>query len=270
MRTPSLPRAVAITALVGVLFLRPEVVHAQHDEKDKLIELLRAQLREKDREIDFYRQKEIAIDQQRKIVDEQFSAMQKQQLQAQADLMLAAAKALSEEGKKELRVLVNALKDREALILRLEEEKRKLRIEAVTHEAQAKIRQTQNEDLLKLVRDLQVEVARLKSGVRDPGFVGKPPFAGANPPPVAISGKIEKIDGDLVMINVGTDEGLAKNHTLEVFRLAPQPKYLGTLRIVEVTARSAVGRLVPAAGVRADLKVGDRVASRLTPEGSPK
>jgi hypothetical protein len=96
--------------------------------------------------------------------------------------------------------------------------------------------------------------------------------AGANPivrtefqvPTAEVNGKIEKFDGDLVQINVGADAGLAKNHTLEVYRLTPEAKYLGMIRIVEVGAKSSVGRLVPAGNTaRPELRVGDLVASRL-------
>ena len=54
-------------------------------------------------------------------------------------------------------------------------------------------------------------------------------------------------------------------HTLEVFRLAPQPKYLGLIRIISVTDDSAVGRLTAPPGAQTPrLMVGDSAWSALS------
>jgi hypothetical protein len=84
-----------------------------------------------------------------------------------------------------------------------------------------------------------------------------------NPPKKEVEGLIKTVEekAGLVTIDVGSDAGLAKGHTLEVFRLKPQPKYLGTLRIVDVTKKTAVGQSV--GRLSEPLKVGDRVASGL-------
>jgi hypothetical protein len=92
---------------------------------------------------------------------------------------------------------------------------------------------------------------------------GEPGAASAkNPPAENVEGLIKQIDAKsgLVTITLGSDAGLAKGHTLEVFRLSPAPKYLGTIRIVEVTATQAVGRPTERT---AALQLGDRVASQL-------
>ena len=89
-------------------------------------------------------------------------------------------------------------------------------------------------------------------------------------PPLStdLNGVIEKIDpkdGTLLSISIGSDAGLAKNHTLEVYRLKPAPSYLGKIRIVNVTPQNAVARRVGT--LPADmpaLKVGDKVTSSLT------
>jgi len=96
--------------------------------------------------------------------------------------------------------------------------------------------------------------------VRDPNFV--------NPPPVDVRGLIQKVDTeqrDLVQISLGSDDGLQKDHTMEVYRLSPSPQYLGRLRVLDVYPRTAVGRVVRSAsmsGVPALLE-GDQVASKL-------
>ena len=58
-----------------------------------------------------------------------------------------------------------------------------------------------------------------------------------NPPTAFIKGKIEKVDPTdrtLVTISLGSDQGLQLRHTLEVYRLSPNPEYLGMIRIEDV------------------------------------
>ena len=62
-------------------------------------------------------------------------------------------------------------------------------------------------------------------------------------------------------ISIGSDAGLTRNQTLEVFRLSPLPKYLGTIRILEVSPNEAVAQ--PTGRPSAPLQAGDRVASRI-------
>lgn len=89
------------------------------------------------------------------------------------------------------------------------------------------------------------------------------PGAMRNPPPEAVEGAITQVDEKtgLVTISLGSDSGLQEGHTLEVYRLKPTPKYLGTLRIINVQPRESVGRMLnrPMAAV----EVGDKVASRI-------
>ncbi len=89
----------------------------------------------------------------------------------------------------------------------------------------------------------------------------------ANPPNTMVKGKIEKVDpkdSSLVQISVGTDHGVNKNNTMEVFRTSPTPKYLGMVRIVDASPHHAVGRLIVPAGLsRPQLREGDLVWSRL-------
>jgi hypothetical protein len=87
---------------------------------------------------------------------------------------------------------------------------------------------------------------------------------GKNPPPENVEGLIKNTDpgSGLVTITIGSDAGLAKGQTLEVFRLSNVPhqsKYLGTIRILEVTATQAVGQ--PTGRMTAPPQAGDRVAS---------
>ncbi len=70
----------------------------------------------------------------------------------------------------------------------------------------------------------------------------------------------------LIEITLGTDAGLAIGHTMEVFRLdignPGRSKYLGTIRITDVTAHEAVGRFE--GKMTDEIRRGDTVASRIS------
>jgi hypothetical protein len=88
------------------------------------------------------------------------------------------------------------------------------------------------------------------------------------PLPTHVEGVIEKIDPkdtSLLSISIGSDAGLAKNHTLDVYRLKPAPLYLGKIRIIQVTPHKAVARRI--GNITAEtptLMPGDIVTSSLT------
>ncbi|HLJ92545.1 MAG TPA: TolC family protein [Gemmataceae bacterium] len=97
-----------------------------------------------------------------------------------------------------------------------------------------------------------------------PTWVAGPDKVGtANPPPQDIEGTIRATDpkSGMVTLSIGSDAGLRKGHTLEVYRLKPEPKYLGSLEVVSVTSAEAVARLIQNRGVK--LEVGDRVTSAI-------
>jgi hypothetical protein len=88
------------------------------------------------------------------------------------------------------------------------------------------------------------------------------PSGAKNPPPEPIEGTIKEVDlaAGLMTVSVGSDSGLARGHTLEVYRLNP-PKYLGTLRIIEVKPREAVGKME--GRKLAEVQVSDLVTSKI-------
>src|ERR1019366_2631264 len=84
------------------------------------------------------------------------------------------------------------------------------------------------------------------------------------PPKVLLNGKVEKVDGDKVQISIGTDLGLKKGQTLDIYRLKPAPKYLGMIRIVDANPGNSVGRLIRVGDAPAPvLREGDHVTSKL-------
>ena len=89
---------------------------------------------------------------------------------------------------------------------------------------------------------------------------------GKNPPHEDVEGLVKNADSSgLMTLTIGSDAGLTKGHTLELFRLNPsmpsQSRYLGTVRVLEATATQAVAQ--PVGRLAAPPQPGDRVASRI-------
>jgi len=162
--------------------------------------------------------------------------------------------------------LKTIVKNREQTIIVLQDDVNKFRTKAIASEQSANAFRDRNEQLLKEVQDLGQKLAVALAG---PGSGGLPTVKNANepnPPSTFVKGKIEKVDASgLVQISLGTDQGVNKNNTLEVFRTQPEPKYLGMVRIVDANFNSSVGRLIVPAGttVRPQLREGDNAWSKL-------
>jgi hypothetical protein len=91
--------------------------------------------------------------------------------------------------------------------------------------------------------------------------VGKPEESTHNFPAGKVEGKVKSVEAGLVLIDIGSDAGLEKGQNLEVFRLDPQARYLGTLRILEVRPKEAVGQ--PVRKLNDAIKEGDRVSNQV-------
>jgi lipopolysaccharide export system protein LptA len=115
-------------------------------------------------------------------------------------------------------------------------------------------------DMEKEIKRLSLENKRLKdSGGSDKG----PATAGGkrNPHGVPLEGKVLRADSSgLVQISLGSDFGLERGHTLELFRLSP-PKYIGMVKVIEVNSKDAVAQPVGALNDRP--LAGDSVASQI-------
>lgn len=180
------------------------------------------------------------------------------------DITLAAAAAAKQRLTEEIEAINKTLKDREMSIAAQEKSIRSLQNEALTQRQLAMARQTQNENLIEQLRDVSRKLAQLEGGINPDADVIRNPNA-PNPPAVNVKGKIEKVDGDLVQINLGTDHGVNKNNTLDVFRTTPTAKYIGMIRIIDATPHKSVARIVPVgAQARPQVKEGDQVASKLS------
>src|SRR5262249_47498041 len=115
------------------------------------------------------------------------------------------------------------------------------------------------EQLKSMGQELEVAKRKLANlGAAGGGTLAK------NPPPEDVEGVITEADAKtgLVTISIGSDSGINVGHPLEVYRLKPEPKYLGTIRVLDAQAHKAVGRLTapPRYG---PLKEGDIVAVKI-------
>jgi hypothetical protein len=133
-----------------------------------------------------------------------------------------------------------------------------LRDKMVQAEIDRQTAQNRATDLMRQVEDLARQLERARTS----GGAGAPVVRGTNPPPEDVEGLIKRTDASgLVTITLGSDAGIAKGHTLEVFRIKPLPKYLGQIRILSVSHKEAVGQ--PAGRLTGAIMVGDTVASRI-------
>ena len=88
-----------------------------------------------------------------------------------------------------------------------------------------------------------------------------------------VEGLVASVDAarKLAEITIGSEAGVAQGQIFHVFRFGPTPresKYLGTLRVLEVRDKEAIGELLEKrfAGL---VRPGDRVAVRIK-EAEPK
>lgn len=135
---------------------------------------------------------------------------------------------------------------------------------------QATVAQIERRATQELANRVEAELQRVqKEMVRMRANGGSTSLAragGKNPPPENVEGLVKTTDSSgLMTITIGSDAGLTKGNTLELFRLnrsAPtQSKYLGTVRVLEADHHQAV--VQPVGRLSAPAQAGDMVASRI-------
>jgi len=98
-----------------------------------------------------------------------------------------------------------------------------------------------NKRLEEQLQDMARDLVRVRA-------VGAPGARGArrdvNPPPEDVEGLVARSEGRLVTITIGSDAGLAKGQTLEVFRFGATPRYIVRIKIVDLSPTQAVGEVV--------------------------
>ena len=188
-----------------------------------------------------------AIEQQKTAVQQaqaSFQAAQEEARRRQADVvaMQGTVKQLTEERQK------------------LVESTAKMRDDKVAAEITARQSMARATELEKQVQEDNKLIKSLQE--RSTGSSAAVARGTSNPPPEDVEGRVVTADAaGYLKLSIGSDSGLAKGHTLQLFRLSPQAKYLGQVRILDVTPHEAVAQPV---GRLSDKPVaGDRVRSRI-------
>jgi hypothetical protein len=145
----------------------------------------------------------------------------------------------------------------------LVKEASKDRDRATAAELEAKSFRDRNARLEGQLQEMAKDLARVKANLGATAAQGN--RGGKNPPAENVQGRVKVVDNSgLIKLSIGSDATLQRGHTLEVFRLGNTPadaKYLGTLRIIEVSPTEAVAQ--PMGKLNDQLRPGDIVASRI-------
>lgn len=81
-------------------------------------------------------------------------------------------------------------------------------------------------------------------------------------PTVETTGQITSADGNIAVASLGSDNGIEKGHILQVYRMSPNPIYLGTMTVTEAHAHRSVGIFEPA-GRGKSIAKGDTVDTKI-------
>ncbi len=145
----------------------------------------------------------------------------------------------------------------------LSKQNAELRDQATVAQIERRSVQDQNNRLEKQVQQMARDMARMRA---NGGAATMARTGGKNPPSEDVQGLVKNTDSSgLMTLTIGSDAGLTKGHTLELFRInrsAPsQSRYLGTVRILEAEAHQSVAQ--PVGRLSAPPQPGDQVASRI-------
>jgi hypothetical protein len=127
--------------------------------------------------------------------------------------------------------------------------------------------QGQNERLLAKLEEQTKELqASKQGGVSGTTGATTTSMTRRRTPAEDVEGIVKKTDAEsgYVTLSIGSDAGLSKGDTLEVYRLQPQPSYLGLVEILAVRADQSVAK--PVTRMNGVIQVGDRVSSRVAPK----
>jgi hypothetical protein len=123
---------------------------------------------------------------------------------------------------------------------------------------------SRNNELLAVIEGLEKDIIRIKNGPGAGGATTTQTALTANPPPGDVSGRVKNFDptSGLMTITIGSDAGILKGHTLQVYRLEPNGQYVGVMRVLEVRPNEAVGKMINKP--RTPVQVNDKVASKIS------
>jgi chromosome segregation ATPase len=187
----------------------------------------------------------------------------------QATMALEQAKKEAVRLQSELNYTLTVIEAREKSIIKLQDEilGHIQAAQAAKNERDTAVARAQA--LLEIVREKEVAIQKLTEKLKNPGGTvvaitdpNRPDFK--NPPPVNVKGEVMAVDRNLLKISLGTDQGVRKDHTLEMYRLNPEVKYLGRIVITDADFRHSIARFIAQPGTPMPaLAVGDIVATKI-------
>jgi len=203
---------------------------------------------------------------QQKVNSDQGEALNEEKKRAdKADALVKAAESEVAKRQQDVEKLRVTLKEEMDKTIKLVKENNDLRERTTAAEIQARTVLEINKRIENEMQTLARDNARMKTnlGTTTTTTVSR---TGKNPPPEQIEGLITTTDpSGLFKISLGSDAGLVRGHTMEVFRVDRQnplrSKYLGTVRIIDVRSNEAVAQ--PVGKMLDSIRVGDEVASRI-------
>jgi len=142
-----------------------------------------------------------------------------------------------------------------------------------------KIRQTELNDQIRILtrerdvakennKDLRDRVARYSTLLRGKGLSDDiSTVKGTESPPV-VRGEVLRVDArnKRVELSIGSDDGLVPGHQLHLYRVKPQPEYLGEVKIISTDPDQAVGQVVGNTVNGKKIQGGDIVSSTIRPQ----
>jgi hypothetical protein len=182
---------------------------------------------------------------------------------------LVAARASEQRYLSQLKVQTEILENREKSIK--ERDQRIVEQQKLIGEYQAKATdwEMKYKNAQFRIDQLRTDLARVNEILRDmkqgggAAVVAAPKITkpATQQPDANIRGQVTQIEGNILAISVGSDNGVKPDQTLYVSRLQP-PTYLGTLRITRTNPREAIGIFEPSGPLKTP-KAGDIVSSSL-------
>jgi len=116
-------------------------------------------------------------------------------------------------------------------------------------------------------KDLRDRLARVTTLLRRAGLSDDITTVKGTEAPPPVQGEVSRVDpmNQKMEITIGSDDGLAPGHELNLYRLKPRTEYLGRVRIVTVDPDQAVARVIGKTVNGKKIQEGDIVSSTIRP-----
>jgi len=182
---------------------------------------------------------------------------------AQAEATITSITTDRDRSAEEVKILAKQKDGMQKRINELVKETSNLHDARVAAEIEVKAFKTRNEQLVNNLKSLEKTIQELRIKGTPGSSRGDTTLVSDNPPPENVEGLVKKVDATsgLITLSIGSDSGLAKGHTLEVYRLEPSAKYLAKIRIMEVWPHAAVAK--PVSRPLGTIQEGDHAASKI-------